>query len=747
MKDSAWHAFSGPRTVRIGASSRDLRLSVRFPGEGSNESTVRPRVNVVPRPATLQQHDGTFKLDDQTRIVAADADARRIAELFNEYVLNQHGLRLTIATKPLAGHTSIVLTSTGNVGSSEEGYRLTVDPNVIRVIGKPVGLFYGIQTLIQLLPLGPAPVVDVPLVDITDQPRFGYRGVLLDVGRHFFSVPTIKKTLDLAAQYKINRFHWHLTDNEGWRIEIRKYPLLTTGSSEYYTQEQIRDIVAYAKARFITIVPEIEMPGHAGAATAAYPNLTCSEGDYANVLCPREETFTFVQDVLSEVLALFPGPYIHIGGDEVDKEGWRRSPEAQAIMKREGLKSEEELQAYFVRRVAQFLVREGRKPIGWDEILEGGLAPDAIVMSWRGESGGIEAARQQHAVIMSPTEYCYFDYNQGDPLREPESIGGFIPLAKAYSYDPVPKEMSPEHRRYVLGAQANLWTEYVATPEHLQYMLFPRLLAFAEAAWSPTEGKNYDDFLRRLDYQLGRLDRQDVRYRIPEPVGLVDVYTATADHARIDLTSLVEGSRVFYTLDGSIPNEHAARYESPFEIPLQPERPTHLNLIVVARDGRHSVPYSATYLRSAYREGTRVGSPQPGLTFALYDGEFSAARDIQHGKSAASGTTAAFDPEQFGRQFDFGATFEGYLKVPADGYYRFEMESDDGALLKIGDYVVIDNDGTHPPRVLTGHVPLKQGFHRFNLRYFQARGGSVLRVGWANGDDELQPLSGSALYH
>jgi len=695
----------------------------------------------------IEQRDGTFTLDDQTRIVAADAESRRIAELLNEYLFSQHGLRLEIGAKPRRNHKSIVLTRAGSDDLPDEGYRLSVELDAIRVIGKPAGLFYGIQTLTQLLPLGPAPALELPRVSITDHPRFGYRGVLLDVGRHFFSVATIKKLLDLAAQYKINRFHWHLTDNEGWRIEIRQYPQLTAGSSEYYTQEQIKDIVAYAKARFITVVPEIEMPGHAGAATAAYPALTCSQGDYANVLCPREETFTFVQNVLSEVMTLFPSPYVHIGGDEVDKEGWRQSAEAQAIMKREGLKNEEELQAYFIRHVARFLTSKGKEPIGWDEILEGGLAPDAIVMSWRGESGGIEAARQKHAVIMSPTDYCYFDYNQGDPLREPESIGGFIPLEKAYSYDPVPKEMNPQDHRFVLGAQANLWTEYVATPEHLEYMLFPRLLAFSEAVWSPPEGKRYEDFRARLGYQLGRLDQQDVRYRIPEPAGLADFYTAAKDRARIDLTSLVPGSRVFYTLDGSLPTEKSALYESPSEISLQPEQATHLNLIVVARNGRRSVPYSATYLRSAYRDAIRVEGVQPGLTFALHDGPFSAVSDIERGKRSASGFTPSFDPTQFGRPVDFGVTFDGYVNVPSDGYYRFEVESDDGALLKIGDSVVVDNDGNHPPRLLTGHVPLRQGFHRFTLRYFQSSGGKVLGVRWANGEGELQPLAGSFLYH
>jgi hexosaminidase len=278
-------------------------------------------------------------------------------------------------------------------------------------------------------------------------------------------------------------------------------------------------------------------------------------------------------------------------------------------------------------------------------------------------------------------------------------------------------------------------------------MLFPRLLAFAEAAWSPAEGKNYDDFRRRLRYQLNRLDRQDVRYRIPEPDGLADFYTATEERARIDLSSIVAGSRMLYTLDGTLPTENSTPYRSPFDISLRAEQPTVLNLVVVARNGRRSVPYSATYLRSAYRDAIRVNAPQPGLMFSLHEGPFSTVKDIGQGKRVASGFTSTFDPAQFGRPFDFGVTFDGYVNVPADGYYRFEMESDDGASLKIGDREVIDNDGNHAPRVLTGHIPLKQGFHRFSLRYFQSSGGKVLRLGWASGEAGLQPLTGSALCH
>jgi hexosaminidase len=711
------------------------------------QSSAPPSVSIVPLPVESKRLDGTFLLDGRTQIVATDAESRRIAGLLNEYLFTLHGVRLPIGSKRLEDRNSISLTQDGSRALPEEGYRLVVEPKQIRLIGRPAGLFYGVQTLLQLLPAAATPTMEIPGLEITDSPRFGYRGVLLDVGRHYFSVATVKKVLDLAAQYKINRFHWHLTDNEGWRIEIRKYPQLTPAGSQYYTQEQIRDVVAYARARFITIVPEIEMPGHSGAATAAYPRLTCSSGDYANVLCPREESFTFVRNVLQEVIALFPGPFIHIGGDEVDKEGWRQSAEAQAIMSREGLRTEEELQAYFIRHVSQFVRARGKRMIGWDEILEGGLAPNAIVMSWRGEGGGIEAARQKHAVIMAPTDYTYFDYYQGDPAREPESIGGFVPLEKAYAYEPIPKDMSPQDRQYVLGAQANLWTEYVATPEHLEYMLFPRLLAFAEAVWSPSAVRNYDLFRGRLTYQLARLDKQDVHFRIPEPLGLQDFYTTTDDDLRLELTSLVTGSQMYYTLDGSTPTDSSARYEAPLQIPLPQERKTKLNLLVVAPNGRRSVPYEATFLKSAYLDAIRHDSPQPGLAFALYDGPFATVRTIGEGVQAAAGITSSFDPQQFGRMFDFGTSWAGYVNVPSDSFYQFAVESDDGAVLRIDGNVVVDNDGNHSSRLITGHIPLRQGFHSFELRYFQARGGATLRVSWAPSGAALLPLDVSALFH
>jgi len=727
-----------------------------------------PALSVVPRPVSVKSLAGAFTLNDQTRILAVDNESRRIATLFKDFMLSQHGFRLQLTAAQPKGENYISFSPAHSSGLPEEGYKLVIQRDSIRVNGKPAGLFYGMQTLTQLLPLELKRAIELPALEVNDYPRFGYRGVLLDVGRHFFTVTYLKKYLDLMAQYKINTLHWHLTDDQGWRIEIKNYPKLTapnlrpqdaainqnafysedgTPYAPYYTQDQIKDIVAYAKARFITVIPEIEMPGHSGAAVAAYPDLACEHGGQENVLCPKEETFTFVQNVLTEVIALFPGPYVHIGGDEVQKDGWRKSANAQAIIKREGLKDEDQLQSYFIRRIEKFVTSKGKRMIGWDEILEGGLAPNAIVMSWRGENGGVEAVRQKHRAIMSPTDYCYLDYNQGDPTREPPNIGGFLPLEKVYGYDPIPTELKGEEEKYILGAQANVWTEYISTPEYLEYMVFPRLLALSEVVWSPLEGKDYPGFQRRLRYHFGRLDKQGVRYRIPEPTELKDFYTATDDHAVVRLSPPIPGSQIYYTFDDSAPTDKSSQYREPFQVPLEADRKTILNLIVITPEGRRSVVYGATFQRQTYREALPFSPDQPGLTFTLFDGKFTSTQNIEQGTQLATGNTSSFDLQQFGRELTYGVTFDGYLKIQSDAFYRFAVESDDGSVLQIDDELVVDNDGNHGNRIMTGYIPLRSGFHKLKLKYYQSEGGALLHVSWGASGDDLKPLVGSAVYH
>ncbi len=535
---------------------------------------AQSRYDVIPHPVRLVPGAGAFTLGPQTRILLSDPESdalRRAVELWVGRVRDASGLPIPIEGSASADERGAILIRVdAAVAGGPEAYTLSVRPESIELAAPSVtGVFRGLQTLRQLAPIElergdvrsarsgarPAPHLEIPAVTIDDAPRFGYRGMHLDVGRHLFPVAFIKRYLDLMALYKMNRFHWHLTEDQGWRIEIEKYPRLTEvgawrketalgknfdpyGKDEskfvgdgvpyggFYTQDEVREIVAYAAERHIAVIPEIEMPGHSTAALAAYPELACTEGPfevgmrwgvYDDVYCPSERTFEFLEDVLTEVMALFPSQYIHIGGDEAPKVRWEESPLAQEVMRREGLETEEELQSWFIARIERFLLANGRRLIGWDEILEGGLAPEATVMSWRGTEGGIEAARQGHDVIMTPYSHVYFDYYQSrDRSREPLAIGGFTPLSKVYEFEPVPPELGPDEAKHILGAQGNVWTEYMKTPEHVEYMVFPRLLALSEVVWSPSETRDWEGFLERLPAHLRRLDALGVNYRPPE---------------------------------------------------------------------------------------------------------------------------------------------------------------------------------------------------------------------------------------
>ena len=513
----------------------------------SGACTTSEPLPIVPLPQQVTRSGGTFELDASASIAvpAGDTEALRIAARWAG-PMREQGLPLPVGP---VGTITLEVAGTGPA----EGYTLSVTSDGITVRGSDhAGLFYGMQTLSQLLPPGVAdgrtPVegsVSVPGVEIEDAPRFGYRGMHLDVARHFPGPEFVKHYLDLLARYKVNRFHWHLTEDQGWRIEIDRYPLLTEVGAfrpethvghgrdpfegdgvphgGFYTKDEVREIVAYAAERYITVIPEIEMPGHSLAALAAYPELACTEGPFEvamtwgvfdDIYCPEEETFEFLENVLAEVIELFPGEYVHVGGDEAPKTAWEESDFVQALMEREGLEDEMEVQSWFIQRIERFLNANGKRLIGWDEILEGGIAPNATVMSWRGTEGGIEAAREGHDVVMTPYSHLYFDYYQSQEQEaEPFAIGGFLPLDTVYSYEPVPEELSEEEAHHVLGAQANVWTEYMKTGDHIEYMIFPRMFALSEIVWSPREGRSYDDFLTRLPWHFARLDAMGVRYR------------------------------------------------------------------------------------------------------------------------------------------------------------------------------------------------------------------------------------------
>jgi hexosaminidase len=512
---------------------------------------------IIPRPVVLTPRRGTFTLTART-VVHADPAFAGVARRFARDVANPTGFDLTVVRRATAGSAAgggIALVRSATLGP--EAYTLDVSPaGVVIRASDPAGAFYGLETLKQLLPA--AIYRDAPLantmwraaaVHVEDAPRFAWRGSHLDVARHFESKEFVKKYINLLARHKMNRFHWHLTEDQGWRIEIKKYPLLTElGSCReqtlvgpyitnpkpsnfdgkrhcgFYTQDDVREVVAYAAERMITVVPEIEMPGHAQAAIHAYPRLSSRPDSSPGVLQvwgvsdfilnPTDSTVAFMQDVLTEVLALFPGPYIHIGGDEAGKAQWKANPQIQARIKALGLKDEHEMQSWFIRQMDTFLAARGRRMIGWDEILEGGLAENATVMSWRGMDGGIAAAKANHDVVMAPGSHTYFDHYQSrDKTKEPLAIGGFTPIDSVYAFEPVPPQLTPDEAKHVLGAQAQLWAEYMPNAKHVEYMAYPRMVALSEVLWSAKARRDYADFTGRLPTHLARLDALDVNYR------------------------------------------------------------------------------------------------------------------------------------------------------------------------------------------------------------------------------------------
>ncbi|MCW3463614.1 glycoside hydrolase family 20 protein [Chitinophaga nivalis] len=563
---------------------------------GSHHAAApKGQVSIIPMPAQVQEKADSFLLDKQTVLVASTDADKQTAALFNSWLKELTGYELAI--RATADKNAIIL-QTGQDSTNPEGYTLQAGSQGVNIHGNTAsGTFYGIQTLIQLLPVQPATAFYIPGVSITDAPRFSYRGLHLDVGRHFFPVAFIKKYIDLLAMHKMNTFHWHLTDDQGWRVEIKKYARLQEISSKrketmagryadgkydgkpyggYYTQEQVKEVVKYAAERFVTVIPEIEMPGHSLAVLTAYPQLGCTGGPYEvgtrwgvydDVYCAgNDSVYTFLQDVLDEVLELFPSRYIHIGGDESPKVRWQKCPKCQARMKQEHLKDEHALQSYFIQRMEKYLNSKGRQIIGWDEILEGGLAPNATVMSWTGIQGGITAARQKHNVIMTPGNYCYFDHYQSQSTNEPLAIGGFTPVSEVYAYEPVPTELTKEEAVFIKGAQANLWTEYINNTSYLEYMVYPRATALAEVLWSATDKRNYNNFLERLKVHVHRLELKKVNYarHVFEVTGKI------ADNGKgqavIQLDSKLEGGTIHYTTDSTAPSLQSPVYTTPLAV-------------------------------------------------------------------------------------------------------------------------------------------------------------------------------------
>lgn len=572
----------------------------------SEKRTLNSDYEIIPKPLDVNcKGDASFLLKDGVAVIYPENNRKMQdnAEFLVDYVERQTGVKLTShAGMPVDGAICLTLDLSDD---NAEAYKLIVNDKRVCISGaSEAGVFYGIQTLRKSLPVAQDINVNLSAVEIYDKPRFAYRGAMLDVVRHFYTVDEVKTFIDMLALHNINRFHWHLTDDQGWRIEIKKYPKLMSVASErketvvgrwysgiydgkpyggYYTQDELRDVIDYAAKRHITIIPEVDLPGHMQAALTAYPELGCTGGPYEvrtiwgvsqDVLCVGNDfTLQFVKDVLSEVADIFPSEYIHIGGDECPKVRWEKCPKCQERIKSLGLKSdakhtkEQRLQSYMIQEAAKYLKEKGKRIIGWTEILEGGLVPDATLMSWIGESGGIEAAHQHHDVIMTPNTYLYFDYYQSKKVEdEPLAIGGYLPIEKTYNYEPMPKELTEEEQQYIKGVQANLWTEYIPVFSQVQYMVLPRLGAAAEVQWTDPSKKDYKDFLRRVPHLVAVYDCYGWNYATHVYDVNVDMKADTVNHVLNVQLSTMADDPIYYTLDGQDPTEKSLKYTKPFTI-------------------------------------------------------------------------------------------------------------------------------------------------------------------------------------
>ena len=705
-------------------ASASLAVLMACSGQVGEPKTYNQGINIIPMPQTLVQQQGSFLLSSSTKIAATTPEAKTVAEYFVSKMNRATGYNISVAE---SGEIQLNLDAALEMG--EEAYKLDVTASGVQVSAKtPQGLFYGMQSFMQLLPAeieSPAKVKGIAweaqAVSITDEPRFGYRGLMIDACRHFMTVDEVKKQLDVMALFKMNRMHWHLTEDQGWRIEIKKYPKLTEVGSKridgegteyggFYTVEDIKEVVKYAADRFITIVPEIELPGHELAAISAYPELSCKGQEISPrviwgvedvVMCAgSEKPFEFLEDIIAEIAPLFPGEYLHIGGDECPKKSWKTCPLCQKRIRQEGLKAdkhhtaEERLQSYFVQRMEKVAAKYGKKIIGWDEILEGGLSETATVMSWRGEEGGIAAAQTDHDVIMTPGgNGMYLDHHQGDSKIEPVAIGGYTVLAKTYSYNPTPDTliaMKKEH--FIKGVQGNVWSEYLYTNDIREYMTFPRAIAIAEIGWTNNDRKNFDDFARRINNAYVRLDGHNVNYHIPmpeQPNGSIN-FVAFTDTASLTFTT-TRPERMVYTIDGSEPTAQSTTYEGPISF----NSTTTLKIATALPSGKLSKVRTIQVEKQTLAPAKEVAKTTPGLKMEVFDGMYLNVDELAKAKPAVKETktikktrelTAYVKTDESMRGVkQYAAIGTGYVNIPEDGVYVISSDLEevwiDGKLL------------------------------------------------------------------
>ncbi|WP_337967614.1 family 20 glycosylhydrolase [uncultured Flavobacterium sp.] len=751
---------------------------------GSAQTSVNNN-SIIPAPNSYKANGDSIRLNGQIKVIFEknkfSAKEQKTANIF-EAAINKN-----VSSKKSAIEV-LFITKNPSASLKKEAYKINITSKKITVTGSEEGLFYGVQSLLQMLPNKTTnQEVKLPCVTIEDEPRYNYRGLHLDVCRHFFSVNVIKDFIAQMSSYKLNNFHWHLTDDQGWRIEIKKYPKLTEVGSKraqtlvgnkferspyffdgnpyggFYTQEEIKDVVKFAEEHYVNIIPEIEMPGHATAAVTAYPNLSCfpdrqykvieSWGVFEDIFCAgKEETFTFLEDVLTEIMALFPSTYIHIGGDECPKARWKECPNCQKRIKELGLKNEHELQSYLTTRIEKFLNANGRQILGWDEMLEGGLAPNAAVMSWRGEAGGISAARQKHNVIMNPEQVLYLDYNQGYSPQEPLTIGRLTTVEKIYNYNPTPVDsLTVEEQKYIMGVQSNLWSEYLTSPAKLNYMIYPRVFALAEIAWTEPQNKNYNQFiLNQIPHHLEKLETQKRLYKVPNPFGCNETALIGSKYV-LDLKPTIKSGQIFYTIDGYNPDETAELYTKPVTINIPKGEFRIIKTVQISPSGRRSSISKILVRNPELKSALAIKPTKKGLKFDYYTGTlFQQVQDLELAKPVNSGIfEGAISSEKWKTKTEryIGLKFDGYIFIPETANYTISTLSDDGSKLFIDNELVVNNDGIHWLNEAYGAVKLEKGFHKINIGYFDQIGGTTLTCFIQQEGKEKQEISASQLYY
>ena len=716
--------------------------------------------SILPIPVSLKQDTTCFVLPKSTTIGINDPQLKPAAEYLASILSPATGYSFKISE----GQGNINL-GIGTIEGTEDAYTLVSNPESVNITGNTYrGVIAGIQSLRQLFPAEieadkkvSGMSWGIPSVQIQDAPRFGWRGLMLDVSRHFYSKEEVMEFLDLMALYKLNKFHWHLTDDQGWRLEIKKYPLLTekgawrkfnnhdrdcikyaaeqdnpdyeipadkiqiiegdTLYGGFYTQEDVKEVIAYAQVRGIDIIPELDMPGHMLAAVSNYDAVSCFEetgwgSTFSSPVCPgKDSALEFCKNVYTELIELFPYEYVHIGGDEVEKTNWKKCPDCQARMKEHGLKTEEELQAWFIHEMEKFFNSKGKKMIGWDEIIEGGLSETATVMWWRSwaKLAPSQTTGQGNDLIFTPNAPFYLDYAQ-----DKKSVQNI------YRYDPMKEVPDADKQHLVKGVQGNIWCEWIPSRERMHYMAAPRMLAIAELGWSANDRKDWTDFQARMADQFGRLNVMDIQYRIPDLEGFMKKNVFIGEK-KVEITCLDPSASIHYTTDGSIPTLESPKYNGNLVL----TETTDLTLRVFRPTGKRSDIVKAYFEKTEYSPATTAAPSNPGLKATWYDFKGKTCAEIASAPVKKTYRVEDVTIPRDVRSYIIGLTYKGYINIPEDGIYSFYLSSDDGSMLYIDGKQVIDNDGLHAPGEVTGQAALKQGYHPIEVQYFDHGGGSI----------------------